>query len=724
MLCHVLAEREDRVWLAFRQPTASANGARVMTHYVVCSSEEAILIDPGGTADFGPLLDAVSDKISFNKISAIVVTLPAAHTMGSIGLWAEVLGHDTPIYAAERIAADLLHTDTNLEIVHVSENGGEVPMADGSGLHLIPAPYLPTAASMSLYDPVAQVLYSGDLGTTEGAWSDDETPFCEQFSLVSHAMNAFHQVWLPSSIARNDWLARIDDLSVDIVAPRAGPCLSGKNVEHFKRWLASMDLGVLVASPTASFLAGEGYNPHRTQVDDDVVDQALLDEGGLTPEPDSAIASSFAAKAQPSVYDEIEDNSAIDTQLAEEDNIARLLDALRNDDDDDRADTPEFGIPVDETKETASDVEDEDDLNEDVDEFDDDDEYEIVYVDEDGNEIDPSELDDDDILEGVDIIEGNDEQRLDFPPGQMFRLITRSDFDGLVCAVLLEELNLINDIIFVHPNQMQEGEIDVSETDILTNLPYTPGIFAAFDHHLSEIKRLGKHFENHIIDPLAPSAARVVYDYFGGKKRFPDISVDMMDAVDKGDSARFNQEEVLNPAGWSLLNFIMDSRTGLGRYRGFRVPNYELMMSLIDYCRRYDINDILQHPDVKERVDLFLEHQEPAKEQIKRCTTVHGNLAVIDYREEEQIYVANRFLIYALYPECNISMHVLWGRAEQNTVFAVGKSIFNRTSETNIGELMLTYGGGGHRNLGTCQSDNALADIVRDALVQRINDDG
>lgn len=724
MLCHVLAEREDRVWLAFRQPTAAANGARVMTHYVVCSSEEAILIDPGGTADFGPLLDAVSDKISLNKISAIVVTLPAAHTMGSIGLWAEVLGHDTPIYAAEMIAADLLHTDTNLEIVNVSENGGEVPMADGSGLHLIPAPYLPTAASMSLYDPVAQVLYSGDLGTTEGAWADDETPFCEQFSLVSHAMNAFHQAWLPSSIARDDWLARIDDLSVDIVAPRAGPCLSGKNVEHFKRWLASMDLGVLVASPTASFLAGEGYNPDRTQVDDDVVDQALPDEGGLTPEPDSAIASSFAAKAQPSVYDEIEDNSAIDTQLAEEDDIARLVDALRNDDDDDRADTPEFGIPVDETKETASDVEDEDDLDEDVDEFDDDDEYEIVYVDEDGNEIDPSELDDDDILEGVDIIEGNDEQRLDFPPGQMFRLITRSDFDGLVCAVLLEELDLINDIIFVHPNQMQEGEIDVSETDISTNLPYTPGIFAAFDHHLSEIKRLGKHFENHIIDPLAPSAARVVYDYFGGKKRFPDISVDMMDAVDKGDSAQFNQEEVLNPAGWPLLNFIMDSRTGLGRYRGFRVPNYELMMSLIDYCRRYDIDDILQHPDVKERVDLFLEHQEPAKEQIKRCTTVHGNLAVIDYREEEQIYVANRFLIYALYPECNISMHVLWGRAEQNTVFAVGKSIFNRTSETNIGELMLTYGGGGHRNAGTCQSDNALADIVRDALVQRINDDG
>ena len=192
------------------------------------------------------------------------MTLPAAHIMGSIGLWAEILGHDTPIYAAEMIAADLLHTDTNLEIVNVSGNGGEVPMADGSGLHLIPAPYLPTAASMSLYDPVAQVLYSGDLGTTEGAWADDETPFCERFSLVSRAMNTFHQAWFPSSVARDDWLARIDDLSVDIVAPRAGPCLNGKNVEHFKRWLASMDLGVLVASPIASFPAGEGYSPDRT----------------------------------------------------------------------------------------------------------------------------------------------------------------------------------------------------------------------------------------------------------------------------------------------------------------------------------------------------------------------------------------------------------------------------------------------------------------------------
>jgi len=610
-------------------------------------------------------------------------------------MWAEVIGYDLPIYTSDMIAADLLHTDRGLNIVTVPENGGEVPMEDGSGLHLMPAPYLPAASSMTLYDPACRVLYTGEIGTAEGVWSDDATPFCEQFSLISHAMNAFHHSCLPLGAARDEWLSRIEELDVEIIAPLAGPCFRGKDVDHFKRWLGSMEVGMMVDNQTSSYLSKSMFVPDRTEVDAGVFDA-----------PSPSLAELPADVSFADDDDEFEDDDTItaapdatayDDYLDDEE-VSRLVDALEIDDvveDDDAADS-----------------------------YDDDDEYDIVYVDEDGNEIDPSEIDDDEIIEEEELLEGNDEQRLDFPPGQMFRLITRSDFDGLVCAVLLEELDLINDILFVHPNQMQEGEIEVSETDISTNLPYTPGIFAAFDHHLSEIKRLGKHYDNHIIDPLAPSAARVVYNYFGAEKRFPDISVAMMEAVDKGDAAQFNEEEVLNPSGWPLLNFIMDSRTGLGRYRGFRVPNYELMMSLIDYCRRYDIDQILEHPDVKERVDLFLEHQEPAKEQIKRCTTVHGNLAVIDYREEKTIYVVNRFMVYALFPECNISMHILWGRGEQNTVFAVGKSIFNRTSNTNIGELMLTYGGGGHRNAGTCQSDNMLADVVRDALIQRINADG
>lgn len=640
MFCHVLAEQGERVWLVFRRPATEENGARFVSHYVICAGDEAVLIDPGGPADFGPLLAAVSDKIDIQKITTVIVSRGAAQIAGSLGMWAEVLGHETPIYAADMLLPDLLHIDPDLNIQGVGENGAEVSLADGAGLHILPAPYLPTASAVSVYDPTTRILYTGDIGTVEGPWADDATPFSAQFSLVSHAMNAFHQSWFASGSARDDWLARIEGLSVDIIAPRAGPCFQGKDVLHFIRWLATMDVGVLVENREPSFLANDAYAPDRLQTDEEV---PSIDADG----------------------------------------------DVQDDEDDD-----------------------------------DDDAFDIVYIDEDGNEIDPSEVDEDEIFEEEEMLEGNDEQRLEFPPGQMFRLITRSDFDGLVCAVLLEELDLINDILFVHPNQMQEGEIEVSMTDISTNLPYTPGIFAAFDHHLSEIKRLGKHYDNHIIDPRAPSAARVVYSYFGGEKRFPDISVEMMDAVDKGDAAQFVIDEVIDADGWPLLNFIMDSRTGLGRYRGFRVPNYELMMSLIDYCRRYSIEEILEHPDVKERVELYREHEAPAREQIKRCTQVYGNLAVVDYRHEETIYVTNRFMVYAMFPDCNISMHVLWGRAKQNTVFAVGKSIFNRTSNTNIGELMLTYGGGGHRNAGTCQADNALSDVVKDALIQRINADG
>jgi nanoRNase/pAp phosphatase (c-di-AMP/oligoRNAs hydrolase) len=307
---------------------------------------------------------------------------------------------------------------------------------------------------------------------------------------------------------------------------------------------------------------------------------------------------------------------------------------------------------------------------------------------------------------------------------EKFRLITRSDFDGLVCAVLLKELGMVDEIKFVHPKDMQDGTILVSDRDISTNLPYVKGIHLAFDHHLSETVRLDQKSANYIIDPDAPSAARVVYDYYGGKKEFPNISDEMMDAVDKSDSAQFNEDEILNPTGWVLLNFLMDARTGLGRYRDFRVSNYQLMMELIDYCKDHTTDEILALPDVKERVDLYAEHEEKAKEQIQKCSTIYENLIVLDLREEEVIYAGNRFLIYALFPDTNISMHAIWGLNRLNTVFAVGKSILNRTSNTNIGDLMLEYGGGGHMNAGTCQVDNDESGRVERELVDAIIADG
>jgi len=307
---------------------------------------------------------------------------------------------------------------------------------------------------------------------------------------------------------------------------------------------------------------------------------------------------------------------------------------------------------------------------------------------------------------------------------QKYRLITRSDFDGLVCAVLLNELDMIDDIKFVHPKDMQDGTIGVSRHDITTNLPYVPGVHLAFDHHASEAMRIVGDQPNHIIIPEAPSAARVVYEHFGGKKAFPRVTDELMDAVDKADSAQFSLDEITHPTGWVLLNYVMDARTGLGRFRDFRISNYALMMDLIDYCRDHTIEQILALPDVAERVRVYNEHAPKAAEQIRRCTTQHGNLIVLHLRDEETIWATNRFTIYGLYPQANISIHEMWGVEKMKTVFATGKSIVNRTSKTNIGALMLKYGGGGHENAGTCQVENQRAAQVLSELIAKINADG
>jgi nanoRNase/pAp phosphatase (c-di-AMP/oligoRNAs hydrolase) len=313
---------------------------------------------------------------------------------------------------------------------------------------------------------------------------------------------------------------------------------------------------------------------------------------------------------------------------------------------------------------------------------------------------------------------------LDTPPAVQHRLVTRSDFDGLVCAALLKELGLLDDILFVHPKDMQDGKIEVGPGDITTNLPYVPGVGLAFDHHASEAIRVEDSPANHIIVPSAMSAARVVYDYYGGAERFPTISDEMMDAVDKADAAQFSEDEILDPQGWILMSFLMDPRTGLGRFREFRISNYQLMMQLIDDCTRMSVEEILRTPDVAERVELYYEHGQRAVEQIHRCARIEHNLVVLDLREEEVIHPTNRFMIYALFPETNVSIHVLWGLKQQNTVFACGKSIINRSSQTNIGDLMLAHGGGGHDAAGTCQVANEVAESILAELMETITADG
>lgn len=303
------------------------------------------------------------------------------------------------------------------------------------------------------------------------------------------------------------------------------------------------------------------------------------------------------------------------------------------------------------------------------------------------------------------------------------RLVTRADFDGVVAGGLLIELDLVGDIVFAEPRDVQKGNIDIKPGDITTNLPFVEGVHLCFDHHLSETVRVGEH-KNHIIDPNAPSAARVVYEYYGGEQGLPKISTEMMDAVDKADAAQYSEAEILAPQDWTMLNFLLDPRTGLSRFADFSISHEQLMQDMMIYCRHHPVEEILQIPDVEERLRIFQEHEEFAELQLKRCASIDGDIVVADLRGEEKIYACNRFLIYGLFPSAKVSIHIYPGDDEGKTLFAVGKSIMNRASKSNIGLLMLENGGGGHEAVGTCQVENENADDVLLDLIKRINEDG
>jgi nanoRNase/pAp phosphatase (c-di-AMP/oligoRNAs hydrolase) len=300
------------------------------------------------------------------------------------------------------------------------------------------------------------------------------------------------------------------------------------------------------------------------------------------------------------------------------------------------------------------------------------------------------------------------------------RLVTRSDFDGLICAVLLKQVMPIDAIQFVHPKDLQDGKFEVTAGDVLTNVPYVPGCGLWFDHHSSELERVVGKFDFQGDCRLAPSAARVVYEYYGGEPTFGDIE-EMMTAVDRADSAQFTKEEILHPTGWPLLSFIMDARTGLGRFKDYRISNYQLMYELIDACTRMSIDQILQLPDVQERVTRYFEQDTLFRDMLRQYSQVHGQVVVTDLRGVTPIYPGNRFMIYALYPEQNASIWIVDGLQKQNCVFACGQSILNKTSQTNIGSLMRQFGGGGHQAAGTCQVPYETADATLQSLIAAFN---
>lgn len=297
------------------------------------------------------------------------------------------------------------------------------------------------------------------------------------------------------------------------------------------------------------------------------------------------------------------------------------------------------------------------------------------------------------------------------------RLVTRSDFDGLACAVLLKAAGLVTEYKFAHPKDIQDGLVEVTQNDILANVPYVPNCGMWFDHHVSEEERVG-NVEFRGSSKSSPSCARVIWDYFGGHDAFSPFFDDMLAVVDKTDSGMLSLEEILHPAGWFLLSAVMDPRTGLGRYRDYRISNYQLMLDMIGYCSSKTAEEILLEPDVRERTERYFAQQKDYEAMLKRCAKQDGNVLFIDFRGEEEIFSGNRFTMYALYPEINVSVLVIWGLRKQNVVLTVGHSIVNRTCRVNIGSLMLAHGGGGHHRVGTCQvpaqnADQVIAEVVR-----------
>jgi len=298
-------------------------------------------------------------------------------------------------------------------------------------------------------------------------------------------------------------------------------------------------------------------------------------------------------------------------------------------------------------------------------------------------------------------------------------LFTRSDFDGLACAVLFKEMGIIDNWRFVHPKDLQDGTTKVTSNDILANVPYVPGCGMWFDHHTSELERHGLPSDFKGSWQKLDSAARVVYEYYKDQydlSRFDE----MLEYVDRVDSGKLTIDDVLNPENWVMLGFLSDPRTGLGRFHNFSISNYSLMQDMVDYCRTMPIQDILQLPDVKERVAMYHEQTALFKEMARNHTKINGNVIVTDLRGVEPIHVSNRFMIYSLYLEQNISMWIVDGRSMGNCPIAVGYSVLNRTATVDVGSIMLQYGGGGHKQVGTCQVSYEDADRVIAELQEKL----
>lgn len=273
------------------------------------------------------------------------------------------------------------------------------------------------------------------------------------------------------------------------------------------------------------------------------------------------------------------------------------------------------------------------------------------------------------------------------------RLVTRGDLDGLACAVIITSQQEIGKIVLIHPQDITDRRVEIGPSDILANVPYHPGCAKWFDHHLQTENNPKPPAKFEGAYGLAPSAARLVYDYYGAAARMPQLE-ELVRETDRFDSARLTREDIENPRGHILLGYTIDGRSGFGDFEAY----FHLLAGLL---KSGPIGEVLRHPEVRKRCEQLRSDDKKFRAALLAHSRLDDNVVITDFRKMKQIPRGNRFLVYTLFPDASASVRLHWGPGRRFVVAAVAHSILNRACETNIGELVSRYGGGGHRGAGT-----------------------
>jgi hypothetical protein len=315
------------------------------------------------------------------------------------------------------------------------------------------------------------------------------------------------------------------------------------------------------------------------------------------------------------------------------------------------------------------------------------------------------------------------------------RLVTRADFDGLVCGALLTKFEVIDAYLFVEPKFMQDGMVEIRAGDIIANLPYHPSCTLWFDHHITNTT---PDFAKPIVlgkggFRLAPSAARVVYEYYkelasshqpigtGEEKttRLTDNEIVtfldsqrikyLLHETDRIDAGKLEPQDVLDPQGYVLISMTTDGRNA---------GDEPYWLRIIELLRDASLEEVLHDPEVSRRCQQIRDEQEQLRKLLLARTTMKGNVIYVDLRGIDEIPDGNRFLIFTLFPRGNIQVKIADDKQRENTTsISVGYNIFNTTSNVNVGQLLSHYGGGGHKVVGSCRVPNDQADrAIREIL--------